>query len=233
MALTNGPKLGLLVDGDQGELHYEALMRRWRLLDSLVQASAISATLTTPPASPADGATYIVPTGATGAWSGQDTRIARWSAKSPAAWDFVMPLEGWWVWVNSASDFYHFRTGTGWTAWRNTISQPYDLSAMYPGIPAASVLMLRIPLSRAVAFPAGLTGSRGTATANATASTTFDIALNGSSVGTMTFAAGASVATFAAASPINAVAGDVLSVTAPAFPDATLADIGFVLSGTR
>jgi hypothetical protein len=233
MALTNGPKLGLLVDGEQGEVHYEALMRRWRMLDSLVQASAISATLTTPPASPADGATYIVPTGATGDWSGQATHIARWSAKSPAAWDFVTPLEGWWVWVNSANDFFHFRTGTGWTAWRNTIDRPYDLAATYPGAPAASALMLRIPLARAVVFPAGLTGSRGTATANATGTTVFNIQLNGATVGTMTFAAGASTATFTAASAIGAVAGDVISVLAPATPDATLTDVGFVLSGTR
>ena len=111
--------------------------------------------------------------------------------------------------------------------------QPYDLSAMYPGIPTPSVLMLRIPLSRNVLFPAGLTGSRGTATANATGTTSFDIALNGATVATMTFAAGASTATFTAASAINAVAGDILSITAPSSPDATLADVGFVLSGTR
>ena len=111
--------------------------------------------------------------------------------------------------------------------------QPYDLSAMYPGAPPASALMLRIPLARAVLFPAGLAGSRGTATLTATATTAFDIQLNGASVATMTFAAGTSTATFTAASTISAEAGDVLSVVAPATPDATLADVGFVLSGTR
>lgn len=112
-------------------------------------------------------------------------------------------------------------------------NQPFDLSAMLPGAPTPSALLMRVPLARAVSFPAGLTASRGVASVAATAQTDFDIQLNGVSVGTMRFAAAASSATFIAAAAINAVAGDVLSVIAPASPDATLANVGFVLAGTR
>ena len=112
-------------------------------------------------------------------------------------------------------------------------NQPYDLSALYPGLVTASALVLRVPLARAVTFPAGLSSSRGTSVAAATASTTFSIQLNGVAVGTMHFAAAATSATFTAAADINAAAGDILSVHAPASPDATLADVGFVLAGTR
>ena len=36
MALANGPNLGLLVNGSEGEGHYSELMRQWRGLDALV-----------------------------------------------------------------------------------------------------------------------------------------------------------------------------------------------------
>lgn len=112
-------------------------------------------------------------------------------------------------------------------------NQPFDLSGMLPGVPTASALLMRVPLARSVSFPAGLTASRGVASVAATAQTDFDIKLSGASVGTMRFAAAATTATFIAASAINAVAGDVITVAAPATPDATLADVGFVLAGTR
>lgn len=46
--------------------------------DALIQVDVISLTVTAPPASPAVGDRYIVPTGATGAWSGQEGKLARW-----------------------------------------------------------------------------------------------------------------------------------------------------------
>jgi hypothetical protein len=47
-----------------------------------------STTTTTPPGSPADGDTYYVPTGATGAWSGHDGEVAVWD-EDEGAWQFV------------------------------------------------------------------------------------------------------------------------------------------------
>lgn len=113
--------------------------------------------------------------------------------------------------------------------------QPFDASAFYPGAPTASAKVLRIPVARTVSFSANFSGSYAKASANATGSTAFDVQKNGSSIGTITFAAGASTATFASAGGAaqSLAAGDVLSIVAPATPDATLADIGIVLAGTR
>lgn len=114
------------------------------------------------------------------------------------------------------------------------LSQPFDVHAFYPGIPTASAKVVRIPVARSVTFPDDFAGSYGVASATATASTAFDVQKNGSSVGTITFALGASTSTFVtAAGALSLAAGDVLTIVAPATPDATLADVGFALAGTR
>ncbi|MGH8520137.1 MAG: DUF2793 domain-containing protein [Gammaproteobacteria bacterium] len=109
----------------------------------------------------------------------------------------------------------------------------YLAGAMYNGAPTASLIMLHHVVTRQVIFPSGLTGSQGKAGTAATAQTDFDIQKNGSSVGTMRFAASATSATFIMASQQTFAAGDILKVVAPATPDATLANLTFTLSGTR
>lgn len=115
-------------------------------------------------------------------------------------------------------------------AWQ---SQPYDLGGLCAGTPAASLVIMRFPIPRAVVFPVSLTGSRGVAGTAATAQTDFDILKNGVSFGTMRFAAAATTSTFISAAGSTFAAGDVLTVVAPGTPDATLADVGFALTGTR
>ncbi|MBA3588310.1 hypothetical protein [Methylibium sp.] len=112
---------------------------------------------------------------------------------------------------------------------------PFDVTTFYPGVMTASAVVVRVPVARAVSFAANFAGSYGTASAAATASTAFDVQKNGVSVGTATFAAAATTATFvtAAGAVVSLLAGDVLSIIAPATPDTTLANAGFVLAGTR
>jgi len=114
-------------------------------------------------------------------------------------------------------------------------ADPYDVGASLVGIPGASAVLMRYPFPRQVIFPAGLTGSRGVCATPATATATFLIKKNGSNVGTMVFATGSpnNVASFTMGSQTTFAAGDILTVVAPASPDATLADIGFGLAGTR
>jgi hypothetical protein len=115
------------------------------------------------------------------------------------------------------------------------ITQPFDVHAFHPGVPANSAILLRVPIARAVSFAANFAGSYGKASANATGSTAIDVQKNGSSVGTITYAAGASTATFASSggAAVSFAAGDLLSIHGPGTADATLADIGIVLAGTR
>lgn len=112
-------------------------------------------------------------------------------------------------------------------------SEPYDVGGACAGVPAASLVIVRYPTPRAVVFPASLTSSQGAAAVAATAQTDFDILKNGVSFGTMRFAAAGTVATFISAAGATFAAGDVLTIVSPASPDATLADIGFSLAGTR
>jgi hypothetical protein len=112
-------------------------------------------------------------------------------------------------------------------------AQPYDVGGSYSAAPTASLVVIRYPFPRAVSFPASMTSSKGVAGTAATAQTDFDLQKNGSSFGTMRFAAAATTATFIAASSTSFAAGDILTVVAPASPDATLAGIGFSLAGTR
>jgi len=113
--------------------------------------------------------------------------------------------------------------------------QPFDVTSFYPGAPTASAKILRVPLARSVNFAANFSGSYAKAGAAATGSTVIDIQKNGSSVGSITFAASGSSATFTSSggSAVSFSAGDVLGIIAPGTADATLADIGIVLAGTK
>jgi hypothetical protein len=117
----------------------------------------------------------------------------------------------------------------------STLTQPFDVSSFYPGIPGSSAKVMRIPIARAITFAANFAGSYFTATANATASTVFDVQKNGSSIGSVTIGAGGTTATFATSGGTSQslAAGDILAIIAPGTADATLADPAFTLVATR
>ena len=113
-----------------------------------------------------------------------------------------------------------------------TNAQPYELDKFIAGSPSASQIVFERIFAITVMLPAGLTGSLGKAGTAATASTTFNIQKNGTTVGTMVFGASATVPSFTFTSAVTFNAGDVLSIVAPASPDATLANIAWVLLGS-
>lgn len=109
------------------------------------------------------------------------------------------------------------------------------ISEFFAGVPGASaVLMLFVAGGPTVVPATGVSsyGVKSFAKANtaATASTTANIALNGSNVGTIVWGIAGTVATITIASQINMVAGDILRVTGPASADATLKDIAISLA---
>jgi hypothetical protein len=83
-----------------------------RLLDGLVQLAVLDRHLTVPPASPADGARYIVASGATGAWAGWDLNVAYWV---DGAWMRLVPRPGWQAWVVDEASFLAW-DGSAWVA---------------------------------------------------------------------------------------------------------------------
>jgi hypothetical protein len=99
------------------------------------------------------------------------------------------------------------------------------------GRPTASLVLQRYVFATTVTFPSGLGGSQGTAGTAASAITMFAVQKNGASVGSMVFAAAATTATFTMASATTFNAGDVLTLVAPATPDATLANLAWTFMG--
>ena len=111
-------------------------------------------------------------------------------------------------------------------------ARPIDIGFFVGGLPAAGQKVTFIA-TRAFALPADLAGSQGHAGTAATDQADFDLRKNGGSIGTLRFAASATLATFVFASPVSFAPGDRLQIAAPASPDATLADIAITLAGTR
>jgi hypothetical protein len=68
--------------------HNEALA----VLDAVVQLSARTRKLTSPPGAPGQGVRWIVGSGATGAWAGKGKQIASWL---DGGWTFYQPETGW------------------------------------------------------------------------------------------------------------------------------------------
>lgn len=121
---------------------------------------------------------------------------------------------------------------TGWPVDNVGAGQSsYDIAGFASGVSTNSLILLRLPMVRQVTLDVNFAGSKGSASVAATASTTYVIAQNGTTIGTMVFALGGTSASFVAAAAITLADGDILSVTAPATADATLANVGFILAG--
>lgn len=109
-----------------------------------------------------------------------------------------------------------------------------DLYCYVPGVYANSQELSRITPSRQINFPAGLTNSVATCDTAPTGSIQITINKNGSSIGTVNFAAGATTGTFTFASGValNGT-GDVLTLVAPTSADLTFAGASVTLWATR
>lgn len=76
------------------------------------QRPVINMSTTVPPGSPVKGDRYVVATGGTGDWAGQDYNIAWFDG---AIWKFDIPTQGWAVY-NKANDATFYFNGTTWYA---------------------------------------------------------------------------------------------------------------------
>lgn len=78
-----------------------------------VHLKVLDRNLATPPASPTLGDRYIVPSGATGAWSGKTNQIAVCiETGSPINWAFYVPSDGWLAWVSDERKLCVFEDGS-------------------------------------------------------------------------------------------------------------------------
>jgi hypothetical protein len=108
----------------------------------------------------------------------------------------------------------------------------YDIATYYPGVPGNNQTLLFWTAPRRVRLYPNLPKSQASSGTAATASATCNINRNGSQIGTLNFAAAATVATFSFAALTVLSRGDVLTIVGPAAADATLADIAITLAGS-
>lgn len=108
----------------------------------------------------------------------------------------------------------------------------YDIAGSTLSIPTASAKLMRLSVTRAFSLPASLTGSYAESVVAATASTTYTIKKNGSSIGSIDWAASGTIATFTFASTVSFAVGDILTVEAPASPDATHNELAWTFAAT-
>lgn len=110
----------------------------------------------------------------------------------------------------------------------------FDLAIFAGGKTRPSETLLRHVFSgTGIEFLAGLGSSAASAGVATTVAAQFSIVKNGTAIGNITFAAGSSSGTFSFAADVNFSHNDILTITAPASRDATLADISITLSGER
>ncbi|UQZ33664.1 hypothetical protein C2I18_08990 [Paenibacillus sp. PK3_47] len=74
------------------------------------QSSVKDQHLTVPPAAPAEGDRYIIPSAATGVWAGKGSQIAEYQS---AAWAYYAPAVGWTAYVDDEQKIYSWN-GSAW-----------------------------------------------------------------------------------------------------------------------
>lgn len=116
MTAVTLPNAGITAGYLANESGWTATMNKnLRTIDALLQSVVVDKDLTAPPGSPTAGAMWIVGPAATGAWSGQATKLAIWQVGDDitSAWLFITPKEGFLVYVLDEDTHYRF-DGAAW-----------------------------------------------------------------------------------------------------------------------
>ena len=130
MPTTNQPNIGLHAGWTANEANWgDKMNANLRAIDTLMQSRVLSSALDTPPGGAAEGDAYVIPSSASGAWSGQASKIARWSVAGMVApgWEYYTPKVGWIVWDILAALPMRY-TATGWESGLTTIAGVAGLS---------------------------------------------------------------------------------------------------------
>jgi hypothetical protein len=123
-------------------------------------------------------------------------------------------------------------TGKSWvynsslSSWKSASAMSYDVAAGSPGLPAASQILGQIVFIRKVLFAGNFANSQWTCSVAPTNAVTLNILQNGTSIGSVLFAANATTATFQTTSgnPVLFNVGDVMQIVAPNTQDITFTD---------
>lgn len=87
-----------------------------RVLEAMTNLSVASRVLAVPPGAITDGICYVVPSGASGLWTGEDNKVA---VGANGAWLFVTPRPGQEAYVQNEDTYIRYQTfgsPSGWIA---------------------------------------------------------------------------------------------------------------------
>lgn len=111
MPAIQDPNLGLNYGWALGEDNWNAGMdANIKKLGTVVQLAVLAMNIAAPPSSPAAGARYIIPAGATGDWAGKENQIA---VRIGDAWEYYAPAAGWHAYNVDDGATYVF-SGAAW-----------------------------------------------------------------------------------------------------------------------
>jgi len=119
--------------------------------------------------------------------------------------------------------------GTSAPTWTDKV---YEVALSITAVPPANQIFLTFVSTVSWSLPLNLTGSMARASTTATSSTSLLLKKNGTQIGTVNFASGATSGTFTFSTATSFSAGDVLTIVAPSTPDTTLSNVGITLKGT-
>lgn len=182
---------------------------------------------TAPPGSPVDGEAYLVKATATGAWAGQDNKIALYIS---SAWAFMTPTEGMTLYV-ADEDIRIQYDGSAWAAFGGSSAQYRNISFFFTSTPTSSEVLLLYTACESITLADDFAGSVGDVGTNPTASFALDVQKNGSSIGTITISTGGAFTFATTGASVSLVSGDQVKIVAPASVDATVADVSITLKG--
>jgi hypothetical protein len=106
---------------------------------------------------------------------------------------------------------------------------PYDIASGVSGPIGASQYVAYFLSPRSINIPANFSGSLASVLTSFTSAATFTIYHNGTSVGTISFAAGGTTGTFSTGSGFTLNPGDSLTIQAPSTADATAANLSIII----
>ena len=206
------------------------------------EVRVISMALTAPPGGEGDRDAYVVGSGATGDWAGEDDKIAIWDASlSPAGYVFITPVDGSAVWNLADDKQYRWDAGSSPAGWTEVVtggggSSNYDVPVVFGGTPAAGEVIGRYTGVRTIDFAANFSGSYGTVEVVPDATFEIDVEVNGSLIGTVSISTGGAF-TFSTDGGTSKqwAAGQKLEFIAPADSPAesSIDGISFMLAGTE
>lgn len=257
--MANTPKLGMPEITENQASKYLTNNEGLRIQDSLVQCTAIDI-LDDAAGAPSDGDTYIVGAPSSGDdWNGHDDEIAyyqssAWAFRVPKeGWlAYVQDENKLYVyngssWVNypsliriadlldvpsmSGNGYKLLRVSSGQSA-VEFIENEFDVKIFVLAKPGAGDIIHREAMVRAVRFSDDFYLSRGNCETGPSDSSGVELVVekNGVEFGQISFASGATSATFSTDSGIeDFAAGDILKIVAPNPPDPDFENVGITL----